>query len=252
MVVRRSLSSLPSSASAAPLPAGAGPRVAAPSHLLLDGAAHGRRSASPSPTSPTSPPGGIATRDSSSPFAFLSGRRVPRPPCARDPRRPLREAECGIFIVTPVGLGLAFIFAAASTSVTRAGARRVLRAPTCILCRPLGLMPCGASCPLIDLPPLRRATTCHRGCRAPSALGVRLHRARYAFASLRSIRLYRERGGDDPADDRRGRGPAGRGDDRGRRQPQRQLSGGNGTSSCSRRSGRSRSGRARSTAAAAP
>jgi adenylate cyclase len=107
----------------------------------------------------------------------------------------LDQPNVGFVIATPVGLALAALFAAASTS-SLAGprARTVLRARPWLLWGLIGLMVLWGVMSLAGVPPLDGPPPATEGVGALQLLAV-VAIALYAFAAWRSLRLYRLRGG---------------------------------------------------------
>jgi adenylate cyclase len=107
----------------------------------------------------------------------------------------LEQPNAGFVVATPVGLALAALVAAASTS-SFAGprARTVLRARPLLLWALIGLMIVWGVVSLARLPPLDGPPPAKEGVGALQLLaGVAV--ALYAFAAWRSLRLYQLRGG---------------------------------------------------------
>jgi adenylate cyclase len=128
-------------------------------------------------------------------FAFLSAAGFLGLHALATPGVLVEKPNAGFSIATPVGLGLASIFAAASTSVIAGpGAQSVLRARPVILAGLLGLMALWGVLSLANLPPLDGPPPATEGVGLLAALGV-ISIGLYAFASLRTYRLYRQRGG---------------------------------------------------------
>lgn len=128
-------------------------------------------------------------------FAFLSAAGFLGLHALATPGVLVEKPNAGFSIATPVGLGLASIFAAASTSVIAGpGAQGVLRARPVILAGLLGLMALWGVLSLANLPPLDGPPPATEGVGLLAALGV-ISIGLYAFASLRTYRLYRQRGG---------------------------------------------------------
>jgi adenylate cyclase len=107
----------------------------------------------------------------------------------------LAQQNAGFVVATPVGLALAALFAAASTS-SFAGprARTVLRARPFLLWGLIGLMVVWAVVSLARLPPLDGPPPTKEGVGPLQLLAV-VAVALYAFAAWRSLRLYQLRGG---------------------------------------------------------
>jgi adenylate cyclase len=107
----------------------------------------------------------------------------------------LDQPNAGFVVATPVGLALAALFAAASTS-SLAGprARTVLRARPWLLWGLIGLMVLWGLVSLARLPPLDGPPPAKEGVGALQLLAV-VAIALYAFTAWRSLLLYRSRGG---------------------------------------------------------
>jgi adenylate cyclase len=107
----------------------------------------------------------------------------------------LDQPNVGFVVATPVGLALAALFAAASTS-SLAGprARIVLRARPWLLWGLIGLMVLWGVMSLAGLPPLDGPPPAKEGVGALQLLAV-VAIALYAFTAWRSLRLYQLRGG---------------------------------------------------------
>jgi adenylate cyclase len=128
-------------------------------------------------------------------FAFLSAAGFLGLHALATPGVLVEKPNAGFSIATPVGLGLASLFAAASTSaVAGPGAPTVLRARPVILVGLLGLMVLWGFLSLAGLPPLDGPPPATEGVGLLAVLGV-VSVGLYAFASLRTYRLYRQRGG---------------------------------------------------------
>jgi class 3 adenylate cyclase len=128
-------------------------------------------------------------------FAFLSAAGFLGLHALATPGVLLEEPNAGFSIATPVGLGLASIFAAASTSaIAGPGAQTVLRARPVILAALLGLMALWGALSLAGLPPLDGPPPAAEGVGLLTVLGV-VSVVLYAFAAWRTYRLYRQRGG---------------------------------------------------------
>jgi adenylate cyclase len=107
----------------------------------------------------------------------------------------LEHPNAGFSIATPVGLGLAAIFAAASTSaIAGPGAPTVLRTRPIILAGLVGLMAVWGVLSVARLPPLDGPPPTTEGVGLLTILGV-IAVVLYAFAAWRTYRLYRQRGG---------------------------------------------------------
>lgn len=128
-------------------------------------------------------------------FAFMSAAGFLGLHALATPGVLLARPNAGFSIATPVGLGLAAIFAAASTS-TIAGprARTVLRARPAILAGLLGLMAVWGVISLARLAPFDGPPPAAEGVGLLTILGAAAV-VLYAFAAWRSYRLYRLRGG---------------------------------------------------------
>ena len=128
-------------------------------------------------------------------FAFMSAAGFLGLHALATPGVLLEQPNAGFSIATPVGLGLAAIFAAASTSaIAGPGAPAVLRTRTIILAGLVGLMAAWGALSLTRLPPLDGPPPAAEGVGLLTTLGV-VAVALYAFASWRTYRLYRQRGG---------------------------------------------------------
>jgi adenylate cyclase len=128
-------------------------------------------------------------------FAFLSAAGFLGLHALATPGVLLEQPNAGFVVATPLGLGLASIFAAASTSsIAGPGAPIVLRARQLILVLLLGLMAAWGALSLAKLPPLDGPPPATEGVGALPILGV-FAVGLYAFAAWRTYRLYRQRGG---------------------------------------------------------
>jgi adenylate cyclase len=107
----------------------------------------------------------------------------------------LEQPNIGFVVATPVGLALAAVFAAASTS-SLAGprARTVLRARPLLLWGLIGLMIAWGVLSLARIPPLDGPPPAKEGVGALELLAA-VAVALYAVTAWRSLRLYRLRGG---------------------------------------------------------
>jgi adenylate cyclase len=107
----------------------------------------------------------------------------------------LDQPNVGFVVATPVGLALAALFAAASTS-SLAGprARTVLRARPWLLWGLIGLMVLWGVASLARLPPLDGPPPANEGVGALQLLAL-VAIVLYAITAWRSLRLYRMRGG---------------------------------------------------------
>ena len=128
-------------------------------------------------------------------FAFLSAAGFLGLHALATPGVLLDSPNAGFSIATPVGLVLAAFFAAASTSsIAGPGGPIVLRARPAILAGLIGLMVLWGALSLLRLPPLDGPPPPTEGVGLLTILGV-VAVALYAFAALRTYRLYRQRGG---------------------------------------------------------
>ncbi len=128
-------------------------------------------------------------------FAFLSAAGFLGLHALATPGVLLDSPNAGFSIATPVGLVLAAFFAAASTSsIAGPGGPIVLRARPAILSGLIGLMVLWGALSLLRLPPLDGPPPPTEGVGLLTVLGV-VAVALYAFASWRTYRLYRQRGG---------------------------------------------------------
>ena len=128
-------------------------------------------------------------------FAFLSAAGFLGLHALATPGVLLDSPNAGFSIATPVGLVLAACFAAASTSsIAGPGGPIVLRARSAILAGLIALMVLWGVLSLLRLPPLDGPPPPAEGVGLLTILGV-VAVALYAFASWRTYRLYRQRGG---------------------------------------------------------
>ncbi|MFL5685003.1 MAG: adenylate/guanylate cyclase domain-containing protein [Chloroflexota bacterium] len=128
-------------------------------------------------------------------FAFLSAAGFLGLHALATPGVLLDSPNAGFSIATPVGLVLAAFFAAASTSsIAGPGGPIVLHARPAILSGLIGLMVLWGALSLLRLPPLDGPPPPTEGVGLLTVLGV-VAVALYAFASWRTYRLYRQRGG---------------------------------------------------------
>jgi class 3 adenylate cyclase len=128
-------------------------------------------------------------------FAFLSAAGFLALHALATPGVLVEKPNAGFSIATPVGLGLASVFAAASTSaIAGPGAQTVLRARPAILAGLLGLMALWGVLSLAGLPPLDGPPPATEGVGLLAVLGV-VSVGLYGFAAWRTYRLYRQRGG---------------------------------------------------------
>ncbi|MGH8735217.1 MAG: ABC transporter permease subunit, partial [Burkholderiales bacterium] len=107
----------------------------------------------------------------------------------------LAQPNVGFVVATPVGLAIAALFAAASTS-SLAGprARTILRGRPILLWGLIGLMVVWGAMSLAQLPPLDGPPPAKEGVGGLQLLAV-LAIVLYAFAATRSLRLHQLRGG---------------------------------------------------------
>jgi class 3 adenylate cyclase len=128
-------------------------------------------------------------------FAFMSAAGFLGLHALATPGVLLDQPNAGFAVATPLGLGLAAIFAAASTSsIAGPGAPTVLRTRPVILTGLIGLMVVWGVVSLARLPPLDGPPPPTEGVGLLTLLGV-VAVGLYAFAAWRTYRLYRERGG---------------------------------------------------------
>jgi adenylate cyclase len=128
-------------------------------------------------------------------FAFLSAAGFLGLHALATPGVLVEKPNAGFSIATPVGLGLASVFAAASTSaIAGPRAQTVLRARPAILAGLLGLMALWGVLSLAGLPPLDGPPPATEGVGLLAVLGV-VSVGLYGFAAWRTYRLYRQRGG---------------------------------------------------------
>jgi class 3 adenylate cyclase len=128
-------------------------------------------------------------------FAFMSAAGFLGLHALATPGVLLDQPNAGFAVATPLGLGLAAIFAAASTSsIAGPGAPTVLRTRPAILTGLIGLMVVWGVVSLARLPPLDGPPPPTEGVGLLTLLGV-VAVGLYAFAAWRTYRLYRERGG---------------------------------------------------------
>ena len=128
-------------------------------------------------------------------FAFLSAAGFLGLHALATPGVLLEQPNAGFSIATPVGLVLASIFAAASTSaIAGPGAPTVLRTRELTLAALVGLMVVWGFLSLAGLPPLDGPPPITEGVGLLTILGV-IAVVLYAFAAFRTYRLYRQRGG---------------------------------------------------------
>jgi class 3 adenylate cyclase len=128
-------------------------------------------------------------------FAFMSAAGFLGLHALATPGVLLDRPNAGFAVATPLGLGLAAIFAAASTSsIAGPGAPTVLRTRPAILTGLIGLMVVWGVVSLARLPPLDGPPPPTEGVGLLTLLGV-VAVGLYAFAAWRTYRLYRERGG---------------------------------------------------------
>ena len=128
-------------------------------------------------------------------FAFLSAAGFLGLHALATPGVLLEAPNAGFAIATPLGLGLAAIFAAASTSsIAGPGGPIVLRARPLILAGLLGLMVVWGILSLARLPPLDGPPPVTEGVGALTILGI-VAVGLYVFAAWRTYRMYRQRGG---------------------------------------------------------
>ncbi|HEY7702505.1 MAG TPA: adenylate/guanylate cyclase domain-containing protein [Candidatus Limnocylindrales bacterium] len=128
-------------------------------------------------------------------FAFMSAAGFLGLHALATPGVLLDRPNAGFAVATPLGLGLAAIFAAASTSsIAGPGAPTVLRTRPVILTGLIGLMVVWGVVSLARLPPLDGPPPPTEGVGLLTLLGV-VAVGLYAFAAWRTYRLYRERGG---------------------------------------------------------
>ena len=128
-------------------------------------------------------------------FAFLSAAGFLGLHALATPGVLLEAPNAGFAIATPLGLGLAAFFAAASTSsIAGPGGHIVLRARPLILAALLGLMAVWGILSLARLPPLDGPPPVSEGAGALTVLGI-VAVGLYVFAAWRTYRMYRQRGG---------------------------------------------------------
>ncbi len=128
-------------------------------------------------------------------FAFLSAAGFLGLHALATPGVLLETPNAGFAVATPLGLGLAAIFAAASTSsIAGPGGPIVLRARPLILAGLLGLMVVWGILSLARLPPLDGPPPVTEGVGALTILGI-VAVVLYVFAAGRTYRMYRQRGG---------------------------------------------------------
>jgi class 3 adenylate cyclase len=128
-------------------------------------------------------------------FAFLSAAGFLGLHALATPGVLLESPNAGFTVATPLGLALAAVFAAASTSaIAGPGAPAVLRARQLILAGLLGLMALWGILSVSRLPPLDGPPPVTEGVGLLTLLGI-VAVGLYAFAAWRTYRLYRQRGG---------------------------------------------------------